>query len=191
MSVTGSGKVALGGDVASELGGSTPHKMSEYYRNGAYTGSNNTDVPTSGKISLSNFFGASAGVLVTVVQGKRTDIPTSNGYWKANDLLNASNNGFMTADSKGSRSPTTFQGVTIQGLYEVISTTPSVFTKFCIVMDGSRAKSWFTSADVQGGGLLLTANATHREYNGSTIWDWDITDYSTWDGTGNRTVTLV
>ena len=43
-------------DIAGEFGGTTPHSLSEYYRNGGYTTSNNTSVPTSGAISIGNFY---------------------------------------------------------------------------------------------------------------------------------------
>jgi hypothetical protein len=42
------------------MGGSTPHSLSEYYKGGGLVGnhSNNPNVPTSGTISFSNFYGA-------------------------------------------------------------------------------------------------------------------------------------
>ena len=43
-------------DIAGEFGGSTPHSLSEYYRNGGLTTSNNTSVPTSGAISIGDFY---------------------------------------------------------------------------------------------------------------------------------------
>jgi hypothetical protein len=47
------------GQIQTEFGGSNPIALAgEYYRNGSYTTSNNTNVPTSGTISLSNFYGS-------------------------------------------------------------------------------------------------------------------------------------
>lgn len=63
MALQGSGAISLS-QIQTELGGANPISMSEYYRNGAYTGSNNTSVPTSGVISMSNFYGASSVDLV-------------------------------------------------------------------------------------------------------------------------------
>lgn len=57
MAVTSSGAISLP-NLQSEFGGDNPISLSEYYRNGAYVTSNNTSVPTSGAISLSNFYGA-------------------------------------------------------------------------------------------------------------------------------------
>ena len=57
MALQSSGVIALS-DIQTEFGGSNPISLSEYYRGGAYTTANNTSVPTSGAISLSNFYSA-------------------------------------------------------------------------------------------------------------------------------------
>jgi len=57
MPIQPSGTIALS-DIQTEFGGSNPISLSEYYRGGSYVTSNNTSVPTSGTISLSNFYGA-------------------------------------------------------------------------------------------------------------------------------------
>lgn len=59
MALQGSGAISLA-NLQTEFGGSHPISLSEYYRGGSYVGSTNTNVPTSGAISLSNFYGASA-----------------------------------------------------------------------------------------------------------------------------------
>lgn len=43
--------------IAAEFGGSTPYAMSQFYRGGGRVTANNTNVPASGAISLSNFYG--------------------------------------------------------------------------------------------------------------------------------------
>lgn len=50
-------------DIANEFGGGTPHFISEYYRNGGLVPTNayNTNIPTSGTIAFSNFYGARQG----------------------------------------------------------------------------------------------------------------------------------
>ncbi len=63
MAIVGSGTIKFS-DLQTEFGGANPISMSEYYRNGSYVGSTNTGVPTSGAISLSNFYGASAADLI-------------------------------------------------------------------------------------------------------------------------------
>ena len=51
MALQSSGAISIG-DIAGEFGGSTPHSLSEYY--GVASG-----VPSSGTISISNFYGKS------------------------------------------------------------------------------------------------------------------------------------
>jgi len=46
------------GQLQTEFGGANPISISEYYRGGAYTTNNNTNVPTGGTIALSNFYSA-------------------------------------------------------------------------------------------------------------------------------------
>jgi hypothetical protein len=58
MAIVSEGTVSLA-DIQTEFGGESPTSISEYYRDGAYTTSNNTNVPTSGEISISDFYGAS------------------------------------------------------------------------------------------------------------------------------------
>ena len=44
--------------LVDEFGGNAPHSMNEYYRDGSYVPGNNTSIPTSGAISLSNCYSA-------------------------------------------------------------------------------------------------------------------------------------
>lgn len=56
MAIQSSGAIALQ-DIEDEFGGTGSVSLSEYYLNGAYVASNNTSVPTSGAISLNDFYG--------------------------------------------------------------------------------------------------------------------------------------
>lgn len=50
--------------IQTEFGGSNPISLSEYYKSGAYVRANSTgSIPTSGAISLSQFLGATQGVI--------------------------------------------------------------------------------------------------------------------------------
>ncbi len=57
MALQSSGAISIA-NIATEFGGSQPHALNEYYRGGAHVTSNNTNVPTSGTISMSNFYSA-------------------------------------------------------------------------------------------------------------------------------------
>ncbi len=56
MQLPASGPLSLA-QIQNEFGGSNPVSMSEYYRGGALVTDNNTGVPTSGAIRISNFYG--------------------------------------------------------------------------------------------------------------------------------------
>ena len=57
MACPDSGPIKIS-DLVAEFGGSAPHALSEYYRDGGEVPGNNTNVPTSGQISLSQFYSA-------------------------------------------------------------------------------------------------------------------------------------
>ena len=57
MACPASGTITIN-DIVSEFGGTAPHSMSEYYRNGGEVPGNNTNVPESGAISLEDFYSA-------------------------------------------------------------------------------------------------------------------------------------
>ena len=59
MTLPTSGPISLT-DIQTEFGGSNPVSLSEYYKGGAYVDFNDfaPNVPTSGSISLSDFYGA-------------------------------------------------------------------------------------------------------------------------------------
>ena len=61
MAVTSSAPISIT-DLVTEFGGSTPHALTEYYRGGSLVPdtATNASVPTSGAISLTNFYGSSS-----------------------------------------------------------------------------------------------------------------------------------
>jgi hypothetical protein len=88
MALPGSGVLTLA-DIQTEFGGTNPISLSEYYRGGGLVpdSSLNTSVPTSGVISVSDFYGASARLSLnyastfsgTVVNGTSITIGTARG----------------------------------------------------------------------------------------------------------------
>ena len=59
MALQNTGQITIN-DLVGEFGGSAPHSLNEYYRGGGLVPdtAGNSSVPTSGQISLSNFYGA-------------------------------------------------------------------------------------------------------------------------------------
>jgi len=62
MTVKTSGDLGLENDIVGEFGGTAPHAITEYYRGGGLVDDNSTNaaagVPTSGEISLGDFYGS-------------------------------------------------------------------------------------------------------------------------------------
>ena len=65
MALPASGTISLN-DIKTLFDGVTPINISDYYRGGIYTTPNNLSVPTSGAISISNFYGATAEFTATL-----------------------------------------------------------------------------------------------------------------------------
>jgi hypothetical protein len=63
MPIPGPGTALSVNAIAAEFGGTVPHSLSEYYRGGALVGNTPTNaaIPTSGQISIGNFYGSAAG----------------------------------------------------------------------------------------------------------------------------------
>ena len=89
MTLQSSGAISLA-NIASEFGGSTPHSLSEYY--GVAGG-----VPSSGTISMNQFYGTSAPSYVAASGGS----VSTSGVWKRHyfyssgyfNITNAGNSG--------------------------------------------------------------------------------------------------
>lgn len=73
-------------DIQNEFGGSNPIGLNEYYRNGGLIPSNNTSVPTSGSISLDNFFCAVNEIIVYITSNSENVNVQSlfGGNWTQN-----------------------------------------------------------------------------------------------------------
>ena len=85
MPIQGSGTISLT-DIVNEFGGSVPHSLSEYYRDGGAVPSSATNVPASGTISLSNFYSAANAIGLTI-DSETTNYQTSAAFgsnWAAN-----------------------------------------------------------------------------------------------------------
>jgi hypothetical protein len=61
MAIQSSGRISIN-DIVGEFGGTAPHSLSEYYRGGARVPNItlNNNIPTTGSISLSDFYGATS-----------------------------------------------------------------------------------------------------------------------------------
>ena len=88
MAVPSSGAIDLK-DLQDEFGGSNPISISEYYRGGSLVPTNNTDVPTSGTIALSDFYGAVNEIGVTASAASSANLQTLFNNASANSWTSA------------------------------------------------------------------------------------------------------
>ncbi len=66
-------------DFATEFGGTAPHSLSEYYRDGANVPGNNTNVPTAGAFGFSQMRGAINAIINTLANTTNVDLSTVFG----------------------------------------------------------------------------------------------------------------
>lgn len=89
MALQSSGAISLS-DIQTEFGGSNPISLSEYYRGGSYVTSNNTNVPTSGEISVNQFYNAvnqySLTISANTQEANLYSIATNDG-WNGSDPI--------------------------------------------------------------------------------------------------------
>ena len=122
MAVTSSAPISIT-DLVTEFGGSAPHSLTEYYRGGSLVPNvtANNSVPTSGAISLTDFFGATATSGTddrTITIGSGSFGSFILGYGFAAAPLNAGSGfGLISSNTIG------FSGfnVTIEAVYHILN----------------------------------------------------------------------
>jgi hypothetical protein len=177
---------------------SPPHSLSEFYDVA-------DGIPASGTIDLADFYGASAVPPDPVItEGSRSYTTVgkiSITYYMRGYALNVNEvDGSFGTGTIGSISPSTYNGVTIEAAALV---DENFEYRFTLILQGNRAKGFFTSVTPQGGNTLTSASSTHS-YNSSgnyTKWAWnDLVGQTTvlgpnisaqWNGSGTSTITFV
>ena len=213
MPIESSGAISLGTtagtnrSISGELGGTVPHSLSEYYRDGSYSDgitipANETSIPASGEIKFSNFYGVSgaeAGSLATTwFTGSGLPVPQPRvGVWGHKNYTNASiaqvgaSVGFYNdqANDRIALRDSTFDSSAAQTFnYTYVAYTGYATETFRAKCQYSvNASSIFTaSADNPASYSPATntyANISTSSY--SPIWQWSITANS-----GTETGTL-
>jgi hypothetical protein len=199
MAIASSGAVSLG-NLQTEFGGANPISIDEYYLNGIYVSSNNTGVPTSGTISLQDFYGASANTLVTVTEAGATWTQNiTNGRiargFAINRVADTRNTGWFNVGSFGSITPTTVSGATIEGIHLSTVSSPSENgSYFYIICQGSLPSNHFSTVAISGIGTYPYSSFAFYTSSGSSVWKLTIStsntnySYTGWDGSGSSTV---
>jgi len=88
MALQASGAISLS-DLATEFGDTTPNSMSEFYAGGSLVGTHNASVPASGTISLTDFYSATAAIVLDITSSASEQniltLATAAGYNAASD----------------------------------------------------------------------------------------------------------
>lgn len=123
MTIKTSGALSIS-DIVAEFGGSAPHSLSEYYAGGSYVYSGavgtNGAIPSSGAISLYNFYGAVKRQTLTITSNQ-TDLnlrtwAVANGWDQISQLEVVINSGVYILGSTSSANALTVSGTFVAGV---------------------------------------------------------------------------
>ena len=177
--------------LVGEYGGSGSHSLSEYYRGGSFVAnhSNNANVPTSGTISLSDFYGQSntspapTVYNYTLVQGNVSQ--TDSGFIASNSHSHGgtafgslSNNPQSTAFSNGFNP-------TITAWFTKLVSGKAIATDLIFEVSGVYSNSGWTSITMGAAGLTVSSDqtlqrsaATFANLGNSTRWRFQSIGFS-------------
>lgn len=148
MALQVSGPISMQ-DIVNEFGGVAPHSLSEYYRGGAYVGDANTNVPVSGAIKLSDFYGAAA-----VIYDTKT---LTCGTYTTSGKYPATRTGFdtFTDPAIGSITPPNFRGFEILSCYTSYSFGLTNNASFMLVISGDHPRNFFKKLTAKNGATVM------------------------------------
>jgi len=109
MPVKNSGQLDIT-EIVAEFGGTAPHSLNEYYRGGSYIPdvSNNSAVPTSGEITMNDFYGAVNIDDISYNGSSNTQTVEYTSHWNSSSAS-------ITVDVTGNRAVRSAQIRTDQG----------------------------------------------------------------------------
>jgi hypothetical protein len=153
MTLPASGTITLA-QIQTEFGGSNPIGLNEYYRNGAYVTPNNTSVPTSGAITLSNFYGANNGFYFTISsntqQATLSTLATAAGWNGINIIFATVANGvYLWSDS------TSVAGLTVDVVGSYVTNSGYIMGKGG---NGGNGGDYYTAGGAAGPALHASAS---------------------------------
>ena len=202
MTLPASGNPISINSLVGEYGGSGSHSLSEYYRAGSFVAnhSNNSSVPTSGTISLSNFYGqsntapGSTALTYTMVagsngtnsqQGYLSGLAADGIYFISSPQGSISNNPNGTALTSGFNP--TITGLVTSSVSGKSAVTDLTYT----VRTATVPNSGWTSI-VTGVSRFGTQNRSAATYttstsssNGRSRWNWSTSGGSSGNSSDN------
>ena len=170
-----SGTISLD-DIRNQFGADGSPDMAEYYRGGinatrvhSYGSGHNTNIPTSGTISMNQFYGAHRGWHLTCGASAGSGFEY-RGYSNGNNI-----------GAIGSINPTNYRAATIRGMYRTYSNFKGNTNRsMIIILSGYRARNWFNRYVEPGIGTYYTSSATWSPTSAYTIWNWSVPNFGSY-----------
>jgi hypothetical protein len=172
MALPASGPLSLSA-IKTEFNGVNPIPMNAYYRGGAYVTSNNTSVPTSGAISISNFYGASNTVGTTWTQAATYQTSNFGGvsiaYGAGKYVVTGGGTGISSMYSSDGSTWTTSNALYALLTTNVVSVN---YVNGYFVAQGSNQTAAASSTDgVSWTGISIVASGYYSYGYAGVIWD--------------------
>ena len=201
MALPSSGQLSIN-DIVGEFGGSAPHSLSEYYRGGSLVPntSNNSSVPTSGQIKITDFYGAADNLYAGTVTNGYTNVDFGflgqyffRGFKNGNSqqglftLINSVNFGSVDDSTVDFLS-----GANLIVLAESTTSGAAAAGTLNFEVSGSFSNSGFSTLKLTNSGGSNTFNRTDASYlsqNGTTSWSWSTTINQNPFGTNGANIT--
>jgi len=185
MALPVSGPLSIN-DIVGEFGGTAPHSLSEYYRGGGLVPNiaANSSIPTSGTISIGNFYGAQNALWVTTLTSQEVIITDPFGptiTWVGYDTIDI---------PMGSLSDDTvdFYGGAQCKMLKTSDSGGAVSLYFYVA--GTQVNSGWTTMTIGSYGSFNRTAASYGISGGNTYWYWaSVGSHLT--GGVNYTVTFV
>lgn len=162
MALPSSGTLSLS-QIRDEFGGVNPVSMSDYYRGGPYVTTNNTGVPTSGAISINQFYGATAQFSFTISSNYSTPqnlatLATAAG-WDGTDYLVVTNSAIISSNTTGTAA-LTISGSFPNGVLFINNGT-------IVGMGGRGGGAGSNNAEAGGDAILVSSNVSINNGSGT------------------------
>jgi len=179
MALQSSGQISLK-QIASEFSDGAPHSLTEFYKGGSLVNSSvsaNSGVPTSGQITLTDFYGTQGTLWsMTITVGSAVlsapfgggTIAVLYGYHDASVGSSSATGGFGSANDN---TVDFYSGATLASIFTYVANDGASTTHLDFNVEGTIANSGFTSISVAGNTFNRT-DAAHSQGNGLTTWRW-------------------
>lgn len=179
MTLPASGVITMN-EIATEFGGAAPYSLSNYYRGGANVPNtaSTASIPTSGVISLNNFYGTSKGIILTLTAGTLFVTPGNNTFWGYTNPNELNPPSVAPANNIGAMSPNIINAATIFEFTQILPSGSSTYN-FGLVIEGTLTQSFFNAISfIDRSSIHQTLTSASASFSlggaayASSFWSW-------------------